>query len=127
MTNINLEEKMNCQAILLLKDVGELINRKDKECIKKWLNENSITIHRLGKLTCVYKVDFECAILLPQVRDYKRRYPAQWEAYYQKTIKDKALFNLIMLKLEVDINYKPTTKVKMRSKSDEKLYNKLLA
>jgi hypothetical protein len=32
-----------------------------------------------------------------------------------------------MLRLEVDINYQPTTKVKRRSKSDEKLYNKLLA
>jgi hypothetical protein len=126
MTNITLEKSMNCGAILSLKDVGELIHRKDIECIKKWLNENSITIHRLGKLTCVYKVDFECAMMLPHVRDFKRKYPKQWEAYYQNTIKDEALFNLIMLRMEVDISYKPTTKVKIRSKSDEKLYNKLM-
>ena len=126
MTNITVEKGVNCGAILTLKDVGELIHRKDKECIKKWLNENSITIHRLGKLTCVYKVDFECAMMLPHVRDFKRKYPKQWEAYYQNTIKDEALFNLIMLRMEVDISYKPTTKVKIRSKSDEKLYNKLM-
>ena len=126
MTNINLEKQMNCGAIMSLMEVGIQIGRKDKDCIIKWLNENYITIHRLGKLTCVYKVDFDCAMLLPHVKDYKRRYPNQWEAYYQKTIKDEALFNLIMLKLEVDINYKPTTKVK-RSKSDEELYKQLLA
>ena len=126
MTNINLEKGMNCRTILSLKDVGELIQRKDIECIKKWLHENSITIHRLGKLTCVYKVDFDCAMMLPHVRDFKRKYPTQWEAYYQKTIKDECLFNLIMLRMEVDINYKPTTKVR-RSKSDEELYKQLLS
>lgn len=126
MTNINLEKGMNCGTILSLKDVGELIQRKDKECIKKWLHENDITIHRLGKLTFVYKVDFECALMLPHIKDFKRKYPTQWEAYYQKTIKDEALFNLIMLRMEVDISYQPTTKVN-RSKKDEELYQKLLS
>ena len=126
MTNINLEKGMNCGTILTLKAVGELIQRKDTECIKKWLHENGITIHRLGKLTFVYKVDFDCAMMLPHVRDFKRKYPTQWEAYYQKTIKDECLFNLIMLRMEVDINYKPTTKVR-RSKSDEELYKQLLS
>jgi hypothetical protein len=65
-------------------------------------------------------------MMLPHVKDFKRKYPLQWEAYYQKTIKDEALFNLIMLSLEVEINYKPTTKVKRRSQGDEKLYQKLL-
>ncbi len=126
MTNINLEKGMNCGTILTLKAVGELIQRKDTECIKKWLHENGITIHRLGKLTFVYKVDFDCAMMLPHVRDFKRKYPTQWEAYYQMTIKDECLFNLIMLRMEVDINYKPTTKVR-RSKSDEELYKQLLS
>jgi hypothetical protein len=71
-------------------------------------------------------VDFDCAMMLPHVRDFKRKYPTQWEAYYQKTIKDECLFNLIMLRMEVDINYKPSTKVK-RSKSDEELYKQLLS
>jgi hypothetical protein len=126
MTDINLEKGMNCSAIMNLKAVGARIGRKDVECIKKWLNENNTTIHRLGKLTCVYKVDFECAMMLPHVKDFKRKYPTKWEAYYQNTIKDEALFDLIMLRMEVDINYKPTTKVK-RSKSDEELYQKLLS
>lgn len=126
MTDVNLKQGMNCPAaILTLKQVGDLIHRKDIECIKKWLNGNSITIHRLGKLTYVYKVDFDCAMMLPHVRDFKRKYPKQWEAYYKKTIKDEALFNLIMLRMEVDINHNPTTKVIIRSKSDQKLYQKL--
>jgi hypothetical protein len=121
------EKELNFTEIMKLKDVGIHIYRKDTECIKKWLKENDITIHRPGRLTFVYKIDFDCAMMLPHVKDYRRKYPAQWEAYFQNTIKDVALFNLIMLRLEVDINYQPTTKVKRRSKSDEKLYNKLLA
>lgn len=126
MADIDKGKQMNCGAIMSLKDVGIRIGRKDNECIKKWLNQNGITIHRLGKLICIYKIDFDCAMLLPHIRDYKRQYPTQWEAYYQKTIKDEALFNLIMLKLQVDISYKPTTKVK-RSKKDEELYQKLMS
>jgi hypothetical protein len=126
MTNINLEKGMNCTAILTLKDVGELIHRKDTECIKKWLHYNKVTIHRLGNLTYVYQIDFNCAMMLPQIKDFKRKYPTQWVVYYQKTIKDEALFNLIMLRMEVEIYYKPTTKVK-RSKKDEELYQKLLS
>ncbi|MCF6140517.1 hypothetical protein L1S34_04390 [Flavobacterium sp. K77] len=126
MTDVNLKQGMNCPAaILTLKQVGDLIHRKDIECIKKWLNGNSITIHRLGKLTCVYKVDFDCAMMLPQIKDFKKKYPEHWQSYYQKTIKDEALFNLIMLRMEVDINFQPITRVKVRSKSDQKLYQKL--
>lgn len=127
MIEIEKEKQMNCPAILLLKDVGELIHRKDIECIKKWLNTNKITIYRLGKLTFIYKVDFDCAMMLPQVKDFKLKYPTQWESYYRQIIKDDALFKMIMLKLEADISYKPVTKVKRKSDSDEKLYNKLMS
>lgn len=119
-------KEMNYIAIMSLKEVGNRIGRKDKECIIKWLKGNNITIHRLVKLVYVYKIDFECAMILPHVKDYKRQYPKLWEAYYQKTIKDEALFNLIMLKLKVDINFQPTTKVK-RSKKDEELFKQLLS
>jgi len=120
------EKQIRCTAIMSLSEVGVHIGRKDKECIIKWLTGSNITIHRSVKLVYIYKVDFECAIILPQVKDYKKKYPTQWEAYYQKTIKDEALFNLIMLKLEVDINYMPTTKVK-KSKKDEELFKQLLS
>jgi hypothetical protein len=53
------EREMNCVAIMDLKEVGELIHRKDKECIKKWLHFNKITIHRLANLTFVYQIDFK--------------------------------------------------------------------
>lgn len=127
MISSDLEKIVNFTEIMQLKDVGIHINRKDPECIKRWLKENDITIHRPGRLTFIYRIDFECAMILPHIKDFRRRYPAQWEAYFQKTIKDVALFNLLLLKLEVDVNYEPATKVKIISKSDEKLYNKLLA
>jgi hypothetical protein len=122
---IDLDKQMSSPVIMNLKEIGDQIGRKDIECIKKWLNENCITIHRLGKLTCVYRVDFECTMMLPQIKDYKRRYPTQWESYYRQIIKDDALYYMIMLRLEADISHKPLAKVKRRSQSDEKLYNRL--
>ncbi|EIA10646.1 hypothetical protein HJ01_00152 [Flavobacterium frigoris PS1] len=48
------------------------------------------------------------------------------EAYYQKTIKNEVLFELIMFELKIMVDYRPTTKVK-RNKSDEELYKQLLS
>jgi hypothetical protein len=121
----DIEKQMNC-PILSLKEVGLLIGRKDNECIKKWLKGNRITIHRSVKLVYVYKIDYECAMMLPHIKDRQKKDPGGWQSYYQKTIKDEALFELIMLELKVTFNYKPTTKVK-RSKSDEELYKQLLS
>lgn len=126
MINIEQEKQMTCGAIMSLKEVGIHIGRKDKECIIKWLKGNNITIHRLVKLVYVYKVDFECAMILPHVKDRQRKDPKGWQAYCQKTIKNEALFELIMLELKIMVNYRPTTKVK-RNKSDEELYKQLLS
>lgn len=125
MDGVNKEERAVFGEIMSIKEVGVRIGRKDKECVVKWLQANNVTIHRMPKLIFVYKIDFECVMILPQVKEFKRNYPSQWVVYYQKTIKDESLYNLIMLKLEVDKNYLPTTKVK-RSKKDEELYQKLM-
>jgi hypothetical protein len=126
MKNIELEKQKDCVQILSLKEVGDRINRKDKESIIKTLGDIGVTIHRLANLIFVYEVDFDCAMILPQVKEFKQNFPSEWESYFRKTIKDEALFNLIMLKLKVEVNYKPTTKVK-RSKNDDKLYNQLIS
>jgi len=126
MDSLNKEERPVFGEIMNTKEVGFRIGKKDKDSIVKWLQANNVTIHRIPRLIFVYKIDFECAMILPQVKDFKRTFPAQWERYYQKIIKDEALFNLIMLKLEVETTYQPTTKVK-RSKKDEEFYQKLLA
>lgn len=127
MDNIEKENQIIFGEIINLKQVGLRIGRKDNECIKKWLKQSNVTIHRAAGLTYVYKVDFECAIILPHVLDRKRRDPIGWESYYQKIIKDEALFELIMTELKVNVTYKkPTTRVQ-KSKADQELYKKLLS
>lgn len=125
MDSIKKEKEMNGLKFLTLKEVGELIYLKDMESIKRWLTDNKITIYKLVKLNYVYSVDVECVITLPHVKSFKKEYPQQWESYYRQIIKDDALYNMIMLKLEVEISNKPLAKVKLRSQSDEKLYNRL--
>jgi hypothetical protein len=122
----NTKNKVNSTKIINLKEVGNRLGRKDNESIKKWLIDNKVTIHRQAKLHYVYEAEFECVLLLPQVKDFQNKYPEKWESYYQKTIKDEAVFNLIMLQLQEDRKYKPTTKVK-KSKADQELYNKLIS
>lgn len=126
MAEIEKEKQLNCGEIMNLKEVGIHIGRKDNECIKKWLKYSGVTIHLRGGLTYVYKIDYQCAMMLPHVKDRQRKDPKGWKEYYQKTIKDEALFELIMLELKVTADYRPTSKVK-KSKSDQELYKKLLS
>lgn len=122
----NTKNKVSSTTIINLQEVGRRIGRKDIESVKKWLIDKKVTIHRQAKLIYVYEAEFECVILLPQVKDFQNKYPEKWEDYYQKTIKDEVLFNLIMLQLQEDRKYQPTTKVK-KSKAGQELYKKLVS
>ncbi len=127
MDDINKEEKGFFGEIMNIKEVGLRIGRKDKESIIKWLNRSKVTIHRLGGLTYVYKVDLECVIILSHVLDRRMKDPDGWELYYQKIIKDEALFQLIMTELKVNVPYKKPTTIVKKSKADQELYKKLVS
>lgn len=114
-------------SIMTLEMVGIIIKLKHLGSIKRWLNANDIKIYRVSKVSYVYELDVACAVNIPYVRELKRICSSNWKDLYKQMEKNDTLYNLILYKIDSEINHTPTTKVKRRSKSDEELYKKLIS
>lgn len=113
-----------CLPTLNFAQIGEKINLKDYDAIKKWLISKDISIHKIGRFQFVYEIDVDCAIDTVKVLELKKRYPNDWVELYKRISVDKAVYELVVHNLKGSISTKPTTKVKPVSESDYELYKK---
>lgn len=111
-------------SILNFPQVGEKINLKDYDAIRKWLISKGISIHKIGKFPFVYEIDVDCAIDTVKVLELKKQYPNDWVELYKRISIDNAVYELVIRNLKESTSTKPTTKVKSISKSDYELYKK---
>jgi hypothetical protein len=111
---------------LTLAKIGEMINRKNRRSIMKWLIEHDISFFSESKEIYAYKIDVELQINMNYVKSIKRKYPHKWKKIYRVYCEDDRLYNLTLIHLEDEINTVPTTKVRIKSKEDEKIYKKLV-
>lgn len=113
-----------CLSILNFAEVGEKINLKDYEAIKKWLISKDISIHKNGKFPFVYEIDVDCAIDTIKVLELKKQYPDDWLELYKRISVDNAVYELVVHNLKGIISSKPTTKIKPNNKTENELYKK---
>lgn len=103
--------------------VGERINLKDYDAIKKWLISKDITIHKMGK-PYVYEIDVDCAIDKVKVMELKKQYPNDWIELYRKISKDESVCEMVIHSLSGEETSKPTTKIKLSNNIENELYKK---
>lgn len=113
-----------CLPTLNFAQVGEKINLKDYEAIKKWLISKGISIHKIGKFPFVYEIDVDCAIDTIKVLELKKQYPGDWLELYKRISVDDAVYELVIHNLKGIISSKPATKVKPNNKTENELYKK---
>ena len=112
---------------LTLKQIGDEINLMNQKAIRKWLIDRGITIHKLSSKTYVYKIDFDLHSDKPLVMNLRRNNPRNWKEMYRVIANNDTLYNLMMLEMEQETVYLPTTRVSVRNKNDEKLLMALVA
>jgi uncharacterized GH25 family protein len=113
--------------ILTIFEVAERIKTKDNIATKKWLNKKGIKIYTDTKTHYVYEIDVAVEIDKPWVIDLMDRYPENWKEVYKKTVKDNAVYEMVLLNLGKDVSYIPKTKIKSLNGNDKKLFEKLTA
>lgn len=111
-------------SILNLAQVGEKINLKDNDAIKKWLISKDISIHKIGKIPFVYEIDVDCEIDMIKVVELKKRYPDEWIELYRRISVDSSVYELVVHNLKSGELIKPTSRVKPINKSENELYKK---
>lgn len=124
---IDKEFNIGSLATLSLNEVGIIIQMKDIEGVKRWLNSNNIKVYKRSKFNYVYKIDVEIEIDKIRVRDLRKSFPNEWEMRYRIIAKDDAVYKMVVLSLGGELNYLATSKVKRKSVGDEQLYKKLMS
>lgn len=121
---INKRKSLN---ILSLIEVAEIIKTKDNTATRKWLEKKGVKVYKETKTHFVYEIDVAVEIDKPWVINLMNRYPEKWKDIYKKTVKDNAVYEMVLLSLDEDLGYLPTTKIKSLNESDKKLFKKLTA
>lgn len=117
--------RINSLSILTIPQVAAKLNLHSTESAKRWLERQGILIHRFSKQNVVYEIEVICEIDKPFVRTLKFKYPSKWKKIYRHMIKDQNAYELLLLQIEGESGYGPTTKVR-RNRGDDKLYNELM-
>lgn len=111
---------------LTIPQVAERINVKNNETAKKWLNERGIKIHRFLKTTFVYQIEVASEIDKPFVIHLRNQHPDKWKDRYRDVVKNLAVYNLTISKIEDTPTLTPIIRARRINKKDEERYNKLL-
>jgi hypothetical protein len=121
----NNQSKSSNLSILTIREVALKLKLINSEAAKKWIEKRGIRIHKFSKQNIVYEIEVICEIDKPFVKSLRLKYPLRWKKIYRNLVKDKNVYELLVLQLEGELDYVPTTKVK-RNIDDEKLYNDLM-
>lgn len=119
--------KSNSLQTLTISEVSTILKFKNDLTTRKWLKGNGIQIHRLSKKSFVYQIDLDLVLDKPFVMNLKRNYPQNWKDRYRYAVKDKSLYDLMLFIIDDEKSFVPTTKVSIKSKSDQNLLNSLLS
>jgi hypothetical protein len=111
---------------LTIPQVAIMINVKDNGTAKKWLKNKGIKIHNFTKTTFVYQIEVASEIDKPFVLQLRNQYPDKWKERYRDVVKDFAVYNLLISKLEDTPTPTPTVKARIVNKKDEERYKRLL-
>lgn len=121
----NNQIKSSNLSILTIREVAIKLKLINSEAAKKWIEKRGIRIHKFSKQNIVYEIEVICEIDKPFVKSLRLKYPLKWKEIYRNLVKDQNVYELLVLQLEGELDYIPTTKVK-RNIGDEKLYNDLM-
>ena len=111
---------------LTLEQVSERIHSTNERTTRRWLEECGIKVYRFARRSFVYQVEVESEIDKPFVLHLRNHHPDKWKERYRDVVKDLAVYNLLVSKIEDTPT--PTTTVRARSinKKDEDWYKKLI-
>lgn len=112
--------------MLTIPQVAIMINVKDNGTAKKWLKNKGIKIYNFTKTAFVYQIEVASEIDKPFVLQLRNQYPEKWKERYRDVVKDFAVYNLLLSKIEDTPTQTPTVKARMVNKKDEERYNRLL-
>ena len=111
---------------LTLEQVSERIHSTNERTTRRWLEECGIKVYRFARRSFVYQVEVESEIDKPFVLHLRNHHPDKWKDRYRDVVKDLAVYNLLVSKIEDTPTPTPTVRARSVNKKDEDWYKKLI-
>ena len=111
---------------LTLEQVSERIHSTNERTTRRWLEECGIKVYRFARRSFVYQVEVESEIDTPFVLHLRNHHPDKWKDRYRDVVKDLAVYNLLVSKIEDTPTPTPTVRARSINKKDEDWYKKLI-
>ena len=111
---------------LTMEQVSERIHSTNERTTRRWLEECGIKVYRFARRSFVYQVEVESEIDKPFVLHLRNHHPDKWKERYRDVVKDLAVFNLLVSKIEDTPTPTPTVRARSINKKDEDWYKKLI-
>ena len=111
---------------LTLEQVTERIHGSNEKSTRKWLQERGIQIYRHARVSFVYQIEVDSEIDKPYVISLRNRYPDKWKERYREVVKDLAVYNHTISKIEDTPTPTPSVRTRRIHKKDEDRYKRLL-
>ena len=111
---------------LTLEQVSERIHSTNERTTRRWLEACGVKVYRFARKSFVYQVEVESEIDKPFVINLRNNHPEKWKERYRDVVKDLAVYNLLVSKIEDTPTPTPTVRARRVNKKDEERYKRLL-
>ena len=111
---------------LTLEEVSDRIHSTNEKTTRRWLKRCGITVYRFARKSFVYQIEVESEIDKPFVLHLRNKQPDKWKERYRDVVKDLAVYNLLVSKIEDTPTPTPTVRSRRVNKKDEERYKRLL-
>lgn len=114
-------------GLLTLTEVGEMLMLSTTQAIKNWLSNKGVSVVKFSKTNFVYEIEVVCEIQKELAKNFRRNYPRKWKEMYRFVAPNDSIYELVLIQLGEEVQYKSINKVKTRGVKDEKLLKELLS
>ena len=111
---------------LTLEQVSERIHSTNERTTRRWLEACGIKVYQFARKSFVYQVEVESEIDKPFVLHLRNHHPDKWKERYRDVVKDLAVYNLLVSKIEDTPTPTPNVRASRINKKDEDWYKKLI-
>jgi hypothetical protein len=111
---------------LTLEQVAEKIHCTSEKTTRRWLDQSGIKVYRFARKSFVYQIDVDSEIDKPFVINLRNQHPEKWKDRYRDVVRDLAVYNLLLSKIEDTPTPIPKARAKRVNKKDEERYKRLL-
>lgn len=117
----------NNSGLLTLTEVGDMLMLSTSQAVKNWLKSREICIVKFSKTNFVYEIEVVCEIQKELARNFRRNYPKKWKEMYRVIAPSESIYELVLIQIGEEVEYKSVNRVKTRGAKDEKLLKELLS